>query len=179
MVGGKMDPDKYVDPAISAYDQSGGFFEKAGCTSIILLLAALLFIAVESWVILVKPEVSGQVVLKETVHRKGSEYNFVKVSGNEYPLYLPSRIFKRIKEGDFVEKKSHSIFFKHIDSFFTLLPLCHLAFLFLSPAGMVIWKFRDSKIGIIFSNLYAERPILVMTALSGIYGFLIIMGFYE
>lgn len=179
MVGGRMNPDDYIDPAVSRYDQSGGFFERAGCMGFIMILAALFFIGVESWVILVKPEVSGKVTLKETVRRRGSESYFIKVSGNDYALYVPFRVFKIIEPGREIEKKRRSLFLKYEDSFYILISLWHIVFLFFSSLGVVIWKFRDSRLSVIISNLYAAQPFVLITALSAISAFLIIMGFHE
>lgn len=179
MVSGKLSPERFTDPSLESYDQSGGIFERIGCLGILMFFLVSGLLVVESWLVLKKPEISGTVTRVEITRKHKWEFNTVWLEKADQQINLPNRIFKKIKSGDSIKKAKGSFFVMVNDSRYLLLPYWHLILLLYPLSGIFVWRFPDSFIGKIAHNLCLSFPLLAAPAMLLLPAIFLYLGFYE
>ncbi len=179
MLSGKLSPEIFTDPSLENYDQSGGISERIGCLGIIMLFLVAGLLAVESWTLLKKPEISGTVTRVEITRKNKWEFNTVWSEKPDQQINLPHRIFKKIKPGVPIKKAKGSLFIMVNNSRYLLLPYWHLLLLLFPSFAIFTWRFPDSFIGRITHNLCLSFPMLAAPAMLLLSAVLLYLGLYE
>lgn len=179
MLSGKLSPERFTDASLEDYEQSGGIFERIGCLGIIIFFLVSGLLAVESWLVLKKPEISGTVTRAEITRNHKWEFNTVWSEKPDQQINLPHRIFKKIRPGDSIKKEKGAFFVMVNDSPYLLLPYWHLILLLYPLSGIFVWRFPNSLIGRITQNLYSSFPLLTAPAMLLLPAIFLYLGFYE